>query len=163
MFDLDHWQEIAAALGKNRLRTFLTAFGVFWGIFLLVVLLGAGNGLNNGVMQGFSGTATNSLFVWGMRTSKPYAGMDAGRSIEFTNADTDELRRRIPDAAVIAPRLQMGVFRGGATARRKGEVGSFNVMGDYPEIFTIQSMVLDRGRLLNRFDLDDKRKVAVIG
>jgi putative ABC transport system permease protein len=163
MFDLDHWQEIAAALGKNRLRTFLTAFGVFWGIFLLVVLLGAGNGLNNGVMQGFSGTATNSLFVWGMRTSKPYAGMDAGRSIEFTNADTDELRRRIPQAAVIAPRLQMGGFRGGATARRKGEVGSFNVMGDYPEIFTIQSMVLDRGRLLNRFDLDDKRKVAVIG
>ena len=163
MFDLDHWQEIAAALGKNRLRTFLTAFGVFWGIFLLVVLLGAGNGLNNGVMQGFSGTATNSLFVWGMRTSKPYAGMDAGRSIEFTNADTDELRRRISQAAVIAPRLQMGGFRGGATARRKGEVGSFNVMGDYPEIFTIQSMVLDRGRLLNRFDLDDKRKVAVIG
>ncbi len=163
MFDLDHWQEIAAALGKNRLRTFLTAFGVFWGIFLLVVLLGSGNGLNNGVMAGFSGTATNSLFVWGMRTSKPYAGMDAGRSIDFTNEDIGELRRLVPEAAVIAPRLQMGGWRGGATARRKGEVGSFTVMGDYPEIFTIQSMVLDRGRLLNRLDLDEKRKVAVIG
>ena len=163
IFDLDRWQEIGAALAKNRLRTFLTAFGVAWGIFLLVVLLGSGNGLNNGVMQGFSGTATNSIFVWGMRTSKPYAGMDAGRSIEFDNADTAELRRQVPEAAVISPRLQMGGWRGGATARRKNEVGTFNVTGDYPEIFTIQSMILDHGRLLNRYDLEEQRKVAVIG
>jgi putative ABC transport system permease protein len=163
LFDLDHWQEIAAALGKNRLRTFLTAFGVFWGIFLLVLLLGSGNGLSNGVMAGFSGTATNSIFVWGMRTSKPYAGLDAGRSIEFTNADVEALRRQVPEAAVIAPRLQMGGWRGGSTVRRHGEVGAYNVMGDHPEIFTIQSMVLDRGRLLNRLDLDEARKVAVIG
>lgn len=163
IFDLDRWHEIAAALAKNRLRTFLTAFGVAWGIFLLVVLLGSGNGLSNGVMQGFSGTATNSLFVWGMRTTKPYGGLDAGRSIEFTNADTEALRRQVPEAAVISPRLQMGGWRGGATARRGNEVGSFNVVGDYPEIFTIQSMILDRGRLLNRFDLEEQRKVAVIG
>jgi putative ABC transport system permease protein len=163
MFDLDRWHEIGAALAKNRLRTFLTAFGVGWGIFLLVVLLGSGNGLSNGVMQGFSGTATNSLFVWGMRTSKPFAGLEAGRSIEFTNADTEELRRRVPEAAVISPRLQMGGWRGGATARRNNEVGSFNVVGDYPEIFTIQSMILDHGRLLNHNDLVEQRKVAVIG
>ena len=80
-----------AALAKNRLRTFLTAFGVFWGIFLLVVLLGAGNGLSNGVMAGFGGSATNSFFAWGMRTSKPYAGLAAGREIQFTNADWDEI------------------------------------------------------------------------
>lgn len=163
LFDLDHWQEIAAALGKNRLRTFLTAFGVFWGIFLLVLLLGSGNGLSNGVMAGFSGTATNSIFVWGMRTSKPFAGLDAGRSIDFTNADVEALRRQVPEAEVIAPRLQKGGWRGGATARRAGEVGAFNVMGDHPEIFTIQSMVLDRGRLLNRLDIAEARKVAVIG
>ena len=83
MFDLDHWQEIWAALSKNRLRTFLTAFGVFWGIFLLVLLLGAGNGLANGVNAGFAGTATNSFFCWGMRTSKPYAGLQAGREIRI--------------------------------------------------------------------------------
>ena len=82
ILDLDHWQEIGHALAKNRLRTFLTAFGVFWGIFLLVLLLGSGNGMANGVMAGFEGTATNSLFCWGMRTSKPYAGLPAGRSIE---------------------------------------------------------------------------------
>lgn len=163
MFDLDHWQEIGHALAKNRLRTFLTAFGVFWGIFLLVVLLGSGNGLSNGVMAGFQGTATNSFFCWGMRTSKPFAGLAAGRSIEFTNEDTEEIRRQVPEAAVVAPRLQRGGWRGGATVRRAGETGSFTIMGDHPEIFTIQSVLLERGRLLNRMDVDEKRKVAVIG
>jgi len=163
MFDLDHWQEIAVALGKNRLRTFLTAFGVFWGIFLLVVLLGSGNGLRNGVMEDFAGTATNSLFAWGWRTTKPFAGLEAGREIQFTNDDTAALVRQVPEAAVISPRLQMGGFRGGATARRKSQVGTFNVMGDYPAIFTIQSMVLARGRLLDPYDLAQQRKVAVIG
>ena len=163
MFDLDHWQEIGHALAKNRLRTFLTAFGVFWGIFLLVVLLGSGNGLSNGVMAGFEGIATNSFFCWGMRTSKPYAGLAAGRSIEFTDADTEEIRRQVPEAAVIAPRLQRGGWRGGVTARRGGETGAFSVMGDHPEIFTIQSVLLERGRLLNRIDIEEKRKIAVIG
>lgn len=163
MFDLDHWQEIGHALAKNRLRTFLTAFGVFWGIFLLVLLLGSGNGLSNGVMAGFQGTATNSFFCWGMRTSKPFAGLPAGRSVDFTNEDTAAIRRQVPDAAVVAPRLQRGGWRGGATARRGGETGSFTIMGDHPEIFAIQSVLLDRGRLLNRNDVDDARKVAVIG
>jgi len=163
MFDFDHWQEIAEAARKNRLRTFLTAFGVFWGIFLLVVLLGSGNGLHNGVMQGFAGTATNSLFVWGWRTTKPFAGLDAGREIQFTNDDTAALQRQVPEAAVISPRLQLGGFRGGATARRGSEASTFNVMGDYPAIFTIQSMLLTEGRLLNPYDLADQRKVAVIG
>jgi len=163
MFDLDHWQEIAAALSKNRLRTFLTAFGVFWGIFLLVILLGSGNGLSNGVMSGFSGIATNSLFVWGERTSKPYAGLDAGREIDFTNEDTAALRRQVPEAQVIAPRLQLGGHRGGATVRRGAQESAFSIMGDYPEIFTIQSMVLVRGRLLDRIDMAEQRKVAVVG
>jgi putative ABC transport system permease protein len=163
MFDLDHWQEIAAALAKNRLRTFLTAFGVFWGIFLLVVLLGSGNGLSNGVLSGFAGSATNSFFVWGMRTSKPYAGLPAGRAVEFTNEDTAALVQQVTEAQVVAPRLQLGGHRGSATARRAGETGSFSVMGDHPEIFQIQSMILDRGRLLNRYDVEEKRKVAVIG
>jgi putative ABC transport system permease protein len=163
MFDRDHWQEIGAALAKNRLRTFLTAFGVFWGILLLVLLLGSGNGLNNGVMAGFEGTATNSFFVWGMRTSKPFAGLPAGRSIEFTDEDTEALEAQVADAEVIAPRLQLGGFGGGNRVVRKGEAGAFNVMGDHPAIFTIQPVRLERGRFLNRFDVADQRKVAVIG
>lgn len=163
MFDLDHWQEIWNALAKNRLRTFLTAFGVFWGIFLLVLLLGAGNGLKNGVEAGFAGTATNSFFCWGMRTSKPYAGLPAGRAIEFTNEDWQAIRAQVFAAKVVAPRLQMGGFRGGANVIRGTETGSFSVMGDMPEIATIQSLAVVSGRFLNRFDVEDSRKVAVIG
>ena len=140
--DLDHLQEIWTALAKNRLRTFLTAFGVFWGIFLLMLLLGSGNGLKNGIDAGFSGAATNSFFVWGMRTSKPFAGLLAGRSIEFTNADVEELRRQVPEAKVIAPRLQLGGFRGGATVTRGIHTGAYTVMGDMPEIATIQSLAV---------------------
>ena len=163
MFDLDHWQEIGAALAKNKLRTFLTAFGVFWGILLLVLLLGSGNGLSNGVLTGFSGTATNSFFVWGMRTSKPFAGLASGRSIDFTDADTEAIRAQVADAEVVAPRLQLGGHMGTIRVTRKGETGAFNVMGDHPEIFEIQSLILDRGRLLNQIDIRDQRKVAVIG
>jgi len=79
LFDLDNWQEIKSALVRNKMRTALTAFGVFWGIFLLMVMLGSGTGLRNGVTRGFAGAATNSLFIWTNRTQKPYAGMPAGR------------------------------------------------------------------------------------
>jgi putative ABC transport system permease protein len=163
MFDRDHWQEIAAALAKNRLRTFLTAFGVFWGILLLVLLLGSGNGLNNGVMAGFEGMATNSVFVWGMRTSKPHDGLPAGRRVEFTDEDTAALEAQVADAEVIAPRLQLGGFGTGNQVTRRGETGAFNVMGDHPAIFRIQPVTLERGRLLNPLDVAEKRKVAVIG
>lgn len=163
MLDRDNLQEIWAALSKNRLRTFLTAFGVFWGIFLLVLLLGAGNGLANGVNAGFAGTATNSFFCWGMRTSKPFAGLPAGRSIEFDNEDWRAIVAQVPEAKVVAPRLQMGGFRGGANVVRGAETGSFAVMGDMPEIATIQSLAVVRGRFLNPIDIAEKRKVAVIG
>ncbi len=166
MFDLDHWQEIGAALTRNRLRTALTAFGVFWGIFLLVVMLGAGNGLANGVLAGFSNVATNSMFVWSMRTSKPYKGLEAGRTVQFTNEDTFAIVRHVPEAEVVTPRLQLGSswnFQGAATVRRGLETGSFSVTGDSPEIFRIRPMELDRGRLLNRLDMKEKRKIAIIG
>ena len=163
MFDLDHWQEIWTALSRNRLRTFLTAFGVFWGIFLLVLLLGAGNGLRNGINSGFAGTATNSFFCWGMRTSKPFAGLPAGRAIEFTNEDTASIRHEVPEAKVVAPRLQLGGWRGGVTVVRGAITGAYSVMGDMPEILTIQSLAVSRGRFINAIDVAEKRKVAVLG
>jgi len=75
LFDLDHWHEIKAVLFRNRLRTALTAFGVFWGIFLLMIMLGTGVGLRNGIMRDFEGGATNSFFIWTQVTQKPWAGM----------------------------------------------------------------------------------------
>jgi putative ABC transport system permease protein len=163
IFDLDHWAEIKAALLRNRVRTALTAFGVFWGIFLLMVMIGSGSGLRNGVMRGFSGSAANSFFIWTQRTQKPWAGMPAGRTFELANADVQAIRDKIPEVEVVAPRNQLGGYMGGNNVTRGRKAGAFSVMGDYPEIRRIQSYGLEAGRFLNPLDLAEHRKVAVIG
>jgi putative ABC transport system permease protein len=163
LFDLDHWQEIKTALLRNRLRTGLTAFGIFWGMFLLMVMLGSGTGLRNGVMRGFAGSATNSFFVWTQRTQKPWAGMPAGRNLNLTNADVQAIRDKVGEVAVVAPRNQLGGFMGGNNVTRRQKAGAFSVMGDYPEILRIQSLRLETGRFLSPLDMEETRKVAVIG
>jgi len=163
LFDLDHWQEIKIALMRNRLRTALTAFGIFWGIFLLMVMLGSGSGLHNGIMQDFGNGATNSFFIWTQRTQKPYAGMPAGRRIQLTNADVQAIRDKVLEVEVVAPRNQLGGFAGGNNVTRGRKAGAFSVMGDYPEIQRIQSLQIEAGRFLSPIDIDDRRKVAVIG
>jgi putative ABC transport system permease protein len=163
LLDLDHWQEIRVALLRNRTRTALTAFGVFWGIFLLMVMLGSGSGLKKGVLMGFSDGATNSFFLWTQRTQKPYAGMPAGRGIRLTNADVEAIREKVPEAEVVAPRNQLRGFGGGNNVSRGRKTGAFSVMGDYPEIRRIQSLRIETGRFLNPIDVEESRKVAVIG
>lgn len=163
MIDLDRWQEIGQTLGRNKLRTTLTAFGVFWGIFMLMAMLGAGRGLSNGTESNFAGSATNSFFLWAQRTNLPYRGLPAGRSIDMNIEDAEALRTELTDAEVVAPRVQIGGHRGGAAVSRGGEAGTFNVMGDVPEIARIQSLKVLEGRFLNPLDLEDARKVAVIG
>jgi putative ABC transport system permease protein len=164
MFDLDKWQEIFAALKKNRMRTFLTAFGVFWGIFMLMIMLGSGRGLQNGVYDGMKDFATNSIFLWTQQTSEPYAGFPRGRRFNFRNADIDALKKNIPEIDVLAPRLQA---RGGSSATdnvvRGIKTGSFTVNGDYPEWDLIDPVKMIDGRFLNQLDINHKRKVAVIG
>ena len=163
MFDLDHWQEIYDALTRNKLRTFLTAFGVFWGIYLLLVMLGSGTGLRNGVSSGFTNSATNSFFVWTRSTSVPWRGLPRGRRFEMNNADIEAIRSQIPEAQVVAPRLQLGGYRSGNNVTRGVKAGAFSVMGDVPEIRTIQSLRIVDGRFLNPLDLEQQRKVVVIG
>jgi putative ABC transport system permease protein len=163
MFDLDNWQEIKSALAANKLRTGLTAFGVFWGIFLLVLLLGSGQGLENGVLAGFEGSATNSFFVWTQRTGKPYKGQPTGRRIQLDNDDVQAVKNQIADAEVVAPRNQLGGFMGGNNVRRGDKTGGFSVYGDQPEVLKIQSLKMRSGRFLNPTDLVERRKVAVIG
>ncbi len=163
LIDVDHWREIYETLRGNKVRTFLTAFGVFWGIFMLMVMLASGNGLWNGVRQGFSNGATNSLFVWSNRTSKPFRGMPVGRNVAFDTADVAAIRQQIPEAAVVCPRNQLGGFRGGNNVTRGTKAGAFSVMGDVPEIARVQSVRITSGRFLNQLDLEERRKVAVIG
>ena len=158
MFDYDKWQEIYLTIRKHKLRTALTAFGVFWGIFMLVVLLGAGNGLENGVMRDFD-FAKNSVFVWTQRTSIPYKGFKPGRFINLNNDDIIAIRSNINEVDVIAPRNIMS----GSSINRKDKSASFIVFGDYPDYLEVKPMLISRGRFINNLDIKEKRKIAVIG
>jgi putative ABC transport system permease protein len=162
MIDLDKWQEIWATLTRNKLRTFLTALGVFWGIFLLVVAVAFARGLSTGVSQQMSGFATNSAYVWGGRTTLPYQGMQPGRWMQFEDADIDAVRR-VPGVEVLAPRIRLGGWPNGVNVTRNGETGNFAVMGDFPQLNRIMNMEMRSGRFLHPLDIDERRKVAVIG
>ncbi|MBI1289316.1 MAG: FtsX-like permease family protein [Flavobacteriales bacterium] len=163
LFDLDRWREVFDTLGANRLRTMLTAFGVVWGMFIIVVMLGAGSGLYNGAMKEFQGFATNSLYLWTQRTTMPYKGLPAGRWFHMSNEDTKAIQDLVPEVKVIAPRNEVGGWRGSANVTRGVHTGAYGIKGDYPEVIEIQPFDPDQGRLLNRLDVDQKRKVAVIG
>ncbi|MCC8359918.1 ABC transporter permease [Salinimicrobium sediminilitoris] len=163
MFSRDNWDEILEALSANWFRTILTAFGVLWGIFILVILLAAGKGLENGVKQGFGGMATNSMFMWTQVTSKPYKGLPKGRRYNFKIDDVAAIKREVPNMRFVSPRNQLGGFGGGNNVVRGLNTGAFNVYGDYPEIIQQEPMDITSGRFLNYSDINDKRKVAVIG
>jgi putative ABC transport system permease protein len=162
MIDLDKWQEIAATLGKNKLRTFLTALGVFWGIFMLVTLLAVGDGLNRGVKQSMSTFAPNAIYCGGRRTSLPYQGLPPGRWVQFDQDDIPALEA-IPGVEHLAPRAYMGGWHGGSNVTRGSKTGSFMVTGNYPAFRHILRFDLMFGRWIDPYDLSDKRKVAVIG
>ncbi len=163
VFDLDTWQEIWGTVRRNRLRAALTAFGVFWGVFMLLGMLGFGNGLEAGVKKTFGNFATNAVHIWGRRTSLPYKGLQAGREIDYETADIAALEQEVEGIEYVAPRLALGGHRGSAEIRVGNEVGAYSVMGDAPVYQKIQPMVIDAGRFLNRLDMEQERKVAVVG
>jgi len=164
IYDPDKWQEIMSVLRKNKLRTFFTAFGVFWGIFLLVIMMGSGNGLRNSALSGFGDMATNSFFMWTQRTTMPYKGFQRGRFYNFKNSDTEAMRQNIADIDLIAPRLQAWGFRSpGDNVVRGDRTGAFDIYGDTPDFFKINPMTVVQGRVLNEKDVNDLRKVIVIG
>lgn len=163
MIDLDKWNEIYATLSRNKLRTFLTAFGVFWGIFMLIVMLGSGNGLRNGVLRMFSGSATNAFFMWTQTTAMPYKGLPRNRTFNFKNEDIEAIRKAVPEAEIIAPANQLGGYRGENNVVRGNKTGPFTVRGDFPETRFINSFLVREGRFLNLHDIKESRKVCVIG
>ena len=163
MFDYDKWQEILATVRKNKLRTFLTMFGVFWGIFMLMLLLGSGKGLENGVTVNFSSWASNSGFVWTNKTTMPYKGMQPGRYIRFTNDDKTLIEQNVEGLGIVTPRHNLGGWRGGNNVSRNNKTGAFTIYGDYPEYQNVQKVKVYSGRHINAIDIKDKRKIAVIG
>lgn len=159
----DSWTEIIEALNSNWFRTVMTAFGVLWGIFILVILLAAGNGLENGIRQGFNGMATNSMFMWTQTASQPYKGLPKGRRYNFKTDDVLAIKQSIEGLQFVSPRNQLGGFRGSNNVVRGLQTGAFNVYGDYPEIIQQQPMDITSGRFINYSDIQEKRKIAIIG
>lgn len=163
MFNKDNWDEILQALTANVFRTVLTAFGVFWGIFILVILLAAGKGLENGVKKGFDGIATNTMFMWSQTTSKAYKGLPKTRRYDFRNSDVMALKQAFPDLLYVSPRNQLGDFNGTNNVVRGTKTSSFTIYGDYPELIKQQPMDIIKGRFINQQDITERRKIAVIG
>ncbi len=163
LFDQDKWHEIFFALKKNKLRTFFTAFGVFWGIFMLIIMLGSGKGLRNGAMEGMGDLATNALFVWTKQTTIPYKGFPRGRRFNFNNDDNQALLDNIPEIRYLAPRLQVFGGEGNNNVVRGDRTAAFTIQGDYPAYNLIDPVDLIRGRFINDLDIRDKRKNIVIG
>lgn len=160
MFDADKWQEIFATIRKNRLRTILTAFSVAWGIFILIVLLAAGEGLRNGAQSQFGNDAANSIWIDAGLTSMPYAGYKPGREIRLSNSDFYFVRDRIPGVDHTT-----AVYRGWETKvlSYKNEHAGFTVRPCAPDHNILERAVIMSGRFINELDLREFRKVCVIG
>ncbi|MCX2681787.1 ABC transporter permease [Galbibacter sp. EGI 63066] len=159
IFDRDLWNEVFSTLSKNMLRTVLTTLGVIFAIIILILLLGATTGMSNGFNKIFAGTASNSMFMWTQTTSMPYGGFERGRRIDFTLEDVDLIKRQVSEVDIIAPRIQSG----SATVIREGKTSGSGVYGDYPSISLVSKKRIVEGRFLNQSDIDESKKVCVIG
>ena len=157
LFDSDTWQEIYSSIRKNKMRTGITIIGVMWGIFLLVVLLGAARGIENKFNSMFGDFATNSVFIWAQQTSKPFKGFQEGKQITLKLGDIEKIKNEIEGIDLIAPRSQSG-----GLVVRKFLSGSFNISGDFPVLNKIQNKNLIYGRFINENDIKEKKKVCVI-
>lgn len=163
MFSRDRWSEILEVLSANWFRTALTAFGVFWGIFILIILLAAGKGFENGVNLEFGDTATNTMFMWTRTATKAYQGMPKDRRFNYDLTDVEDIKNNVSGLKYVSPRNQLGGFNGANNVVRGINTGAFDVYGDYPEIIEQEPMVIITGRFINQNDIDKARKVAIIG
>ncbi len=163
MFSRDRWLEILEVLSSNWFRTLLTAFGVFWGIFILIILLAAGKGFENGINMEFDDGATNTVFMWTRTATKAYQGMPKDRRFNYNTDDVEDIRQQIPNLRFISPRNQLNGFNGSNNVVRGLNTGAYDIYGDYPEIIRQEPMEITSGRFINYNDINAKRKVAVIG
>jgi putative ABC transport system permease protein len=160
MFIIDRWEEIFSTIRKNKLRTFLTGFSVAWGIFMLIILLGSGQGLENGVREQFKSSAENTLWIWGGETSMAYQGLQPGRDVTFENADYHNLKNTVYGIEYIAGRTHVW---GDNTINYKNEYGNFDIRSVHPDYGVIEKVIILEGRFINPFDINKTQKVATIG
>lgn len=157
LFERDTWQEVYDSLSKNKLRSALTMVGVWWGILLLIGLLGSAKGLENSFNRLFGDFATNSVFVWAQSTSKPFKGFQEGRQVQLKISDAKKIEENVEGIEFVVPRNQSS-----ALVVRNFLSGNFGVNGDYPLLDQVQKKKMIRGRFINQTDIDENRKVVVI-
>jgi len=160
MFNIDKWNEIFHSISQNKLRAVLTGFSVAWGIFMLIILLGSGAGLEHGVKYQFRGRATNSMVYWSGEMSKPFEGFQVGRFIRLTNDDLDATRRDNKQIEKISSRFRIW---GDNTVTYGKFSGNYELCNVNPDSRYIDKLHLLQGRFLNDVDMKELRKVAVIG
>jgi len=157
LIDKDTWHEIYDSLSKNKFRTIITMIGVWWGILLLIGLLGSARGMENSFNRMFGDFATNSVFVWAQSTSKPFKGFQEGRRIQLKLRDAEIIEKEVRGIEFVVPRNQSS-----ALVVRKFQSGNFGVYGDYPLLDKVQKKKMMYGRFINQNDINDNRKIAVI-
>ena len=160
MFTREFWMEIGESLWRHKLRSTLTAFSVFWGMLMLVLLLGSGNGLRRGVEFQFKDDAINSLWLYPGTTSMPWRGLPTGRDIRFRNGDLQHIRKTEPSVEKLTGRYYL---RGQFTVSRGDQSTSFPVRTVHPDHRYLENTVMLHGRFLHPTDLEETRKVCVIG
>jgi putative ABC transport system permease protein len=157
LFSRDTWQEVYDSMSKNKLRTGITMVGVWWGILLLITLLGAARGMENSFNRLFGDFATNSVFVWGQSTSKPFKGFQEGKRVKLKLSHAKKIEENVEGIEFVVPRNRNQAF-----VVRNFLSGSFSINGDYPLLDKVQKKRLLKGRFINQNDIDGKKKVAVI-
>ena len=162
-WERDPWIELAQVLLRNPFRTFLSSLGVGWGLFMILITVGASNGLEEGVKSDMGNRVKNSAFLWGESTSMPYKGYPRGRWIELKTADVDFLVENATMLEAVAQRNQLGGWRGGNNVTHGLKTAACGVYGDMPIYKDIDPILITEGRYINQRDLNDRRKVAVIG
>ena len=158
-FDIDCLKEITDTLSRNKSRTFLTGFGVFWGVFMLVGLIGGGDGLKEMLNNNLAGFATNSALVWPQQTTKPYHGFRKGRQWLLTYDDAKRLKAHVPELDVVTPTIS----RWGSNAVHGDRKSSCTVKGVAPDMQKVAVPKMLYGRYINEMDISQGRKVCVIG
>lgn len=160
MFNTERWQEIFEAIAKNKLRTFLTGISVASGIFILVILLGVGKGLQNGIEKKFENDASGLISFWSGTTTKEYKGLNPGRQIQFRNSDYDIALQKYGDQLVI--KSANYIFWSGIMSHGK-ESGNYRFIGVNPDYLAVENASIVEGRFINQNDLNNSEKVTVIG
>ena len=157
--DIDTYCEILDTLTRNKARSFLTGFGVFWGVFMLVALIGGGNGLKQLLQSNFEGFATNSGMIWAQQTTKSYKGLRKGRQWSMVYMDVERLRQQVPELSTVSPMLS----HWGAQTVFKDKKSNCNVKGLMPDYQNVEVPKLLYGRYINDMDMNLRRKVCVLG